>query len=152
MSEVGAYPCPPPRSRGESRSGDGRRTGGRLVAEWISLGISVLLILGLSGYLLWQGLGAETEHIPVQVRPLWGEVRPLGGEYVVPIEVENQGRRTVRDLRIGITYVGEQGEEVEQDTTIDYLGERSKTRVFVYVPTDPRQAQLEATPSLYRLE
>jgi uncharacterized protein (TIGR02588 family) len=152
MSQVGAYPCPPPQSRGESRGGEGRRTAGRLVAEWISLGISVLLILGLSGYLAWQALGTESSYIPVRVQPLWGEVRPQDGRFVVPIQVENQGSQTVRDLRIGISYVGEEGEAVEQDTTIDYLGEKSTTRIFVYTPTDPRQAQLEVTPSLYHLE
>ena len=152
MSHAGAHPRPPEHS-GETTAGrpGSRRAARRLVAEWVSLGISLLLILGLSAYLVREGLSGKTE-LTVQIRPVWDEIQRAHGRFVVPIEIRNAGPRTMRELKIGISYLDADGEKQEQEASIDYLGEKSHTRVFIFTPTDPRRARLEAIPLLYRLE
>jgi uncharacterized protein (TIGR02588 family) len=132
----------------ESRSS---RSAKRKLAEWISLGVSVLLILGIATSLLVEALRGGWEYVPAEAVPQLERVVAQNGRYVLPIVVKNDGRHTMRDVRIEIEYEVS-GEPHKQDFTIDYLGERSEQTIYIYLDHDPRRLRIEARPVQYRLE
>jgi uncharacterized protein (TIGR02588 family) len=143
------------RSSGDNASGKRngtQRSGPRKLAEWVSLGISLVLILGLAGCLLYEALQPHPPYVPVQVKPLLAEVREEDNRYILPIQVANRGERTLRDLTIEVEYRSEDGKSETRDIIIDYLGERSGQKVYTYFDRHPRYLRLRARPTSYRLD
>jgi len=140
----------------EERNSEARnqnqRPGPRKLAEWVSLGISVALIFGLAGYLLMEALKPHPAYVPVKVQPLLKQVREEENRFILPVEVTNQGRRTLRDLTIEIEFRPDGGKPESREVTIDYLGERSKQEIYVYFDRHPRALQVQARPLTYRLD
>ena len=130
----------------------GRRFGGRKLAEWVTMGVSVVLVLGTAGYLVYLGLRADPPLVPVEVNVMIDRAENKDGRYVVPIEVRNRGRRTVKNLEVRLTQLSADGRQVSSEITIDYLGEGATAKAYVYLNRDPRVARPEAEPFSYQLE
>jgi uncharacterized protein (TIGR02588 family) len=128
------------------------RPGGRLLAEWVSLVASALLILGLAGFLLYEAVQPDDPYIGAQVRPLLDQTRQEDGRYILPVEIRNPGQRTFRDLKVEVEYVSPEGKPETQDATLDYLGEGSRQRVYFYFDEDPRGLKAKAEARVYRVE
>ena len=128
------------------------RARGRLLAEWVSLGISLLLILGVAGFLLYEALQPSPPYVPAQARALVEETRPQDDRYIMPVEVHNGGERTLREIKIELEYTSPDGKRETRDATLDYLGERSRDRVYFYFDDDPRGLHVQAKPVTYRVE
>ncbi|HTE20375.1 MAG TPA: hypothetical protein VK689_18580, partial [Armatimonadota bacterium] len=62
----------------------------RTLAEWVSLGISILLIVALAGYLLRAAARGDDPYVPTEVRPLLDQARQVGGAFILPVEIANQ--------------------------------------------------------------
>ena len=127
------------------------RSAKRKLAEWVSLGVSIVLIAGIAGMLLFEALRANSPFIPAEAVLQLDQVRQQNGRYILPIEVKNEGHHTLRDVRIEIAY-DVAGEQLRQDFTIDYLGEQSQQTIYVYLDHDPSGLRVEAKPVQYRLE
>ena len=127
-------------------------SGGRKLAEWVTMGLSVVLVLGTVGYLVYLGLRGDPPLVPVQITVLADQSREKAGRYVVPVEVRNQGQRTLKNLKVRLSQRTAGGREEAGDLTIDYLGERATATVYVYLNKDPREQPLEVEPSNYQLE
>ncbi len=144
-------------SRQQSRESDpqgGRprgRQGRRVLAEWVSLGASALLIAGIAGYLLYEGLRGDSAFIFPEVRVLAAQSQRHGEAWVVAVEVRNTGRRTLRDLEVRIRYATPDGEE-EDTLGVDYLGEGSSQTLYFQVRAEPERSGLRAQALHYRLE
>jgi uncharacterized protein (TIGR02588 family) len=92
-----------PAGRGAKSGGQALLSGvSRRFAEWISLGISTVLLLCLAGYLLLQALAPDSPYLLAEARPLTAEVQQKGDRYILPIEISNQGRRTLRELKVEV--------------------------------------------------
>jgi uncharacterized protein (TIGR02588 family) len=141
-----------------NRSTTSKRHARRRVAEWVSLGVSVLLIGALSAYLVYQGVSSRSPFVPVEVRIELDRSVQRAGRYVVPVTVKNLGDHTLRDLRVTIEHRraggggGGGGDRESQDFDIDYLGERAEQRIFIYLDEDPRTLTIEARAVQYRLD
>jgi uncharacterized protein (TIGR02588 family) len=135
------------------REGQGSpRSGVRTAAEWVTLGVSALILLGIIGYLVYQAMRPAPPHVRVEARALVGRVERAGDRYVLPIELRNRGRRTVRQLRVEVRH-GRQGEEPETtELDVDYLGGGSTHEAYVYLEEDPRGLKVEVEPRQYQLE
>lgn len=98
----------------------------RKFAEWVSLSISVLLILGLTGYLINEALQSNDNLVLVTVRVLTAQSGRAGEQYVLPVEVTNRGSHTLRDLQVEVTAHAKDSSASEEpqkrEITIDYLG------------------------------
>ena len=130
-----------------------KRSSRRRLAEWTSLGISLLLILGTTGYLVYQGLREEEPFVPVVVEPQLGSARQLGERYILPIKIRNAGGHTLRDLKIEIELQPPGSPQPQvQDFILDYLGERSEQTIYISLDRDPRTVPVRAAPAQYRLE
>lgn len=125
---------------------------GRRVAEWITLSVSTLLILGIAGYLVYEMTRSGGPHVTVEARVLFAEVRHEGGRHILPIEIENPGRRTLRDVQIEVRLRPPNGPRETRELTIDYLGEKARQKVYLYLDWPPKPGSVRVAPLLYRVE
>jgi uncharacterized protein (TIGR02588 family) len=129
-----------------------RRATGRRLAEWVTLGVSAVLVAGVAGFLLYGALQEQPPFVPVDVRVLTELAREDGGRYIVPVELRNRGRRTVKDLQVRVRYESAGGGKESGDFTVDYLGDRATQKVYLYFDRHPRDLRVDATPFAYQLE
>ena len=146
----------PPRAEkpgGEQEPKPARKiSGARKLAEWVSLGLSVLLILSLAGFLTTRGLRSEPPFIAAEIRPRVEQARRLGERFVLPVELSNPSPRTLRNLRAEVEFTPEGGEPEKREIEIDYLGQGATQTVYLYLDEDPAGLRIEATPLSYRLD
>jgi uncharacterized protein (TIGR02588 family) len=122
--------------------------GGRKLAEWITLAISVVIVGGVAVYLIYQSTQDHPPQVPARVELKLDELVQQNGQYIVPVEVTNNGRRTIQDFTGTLT----QPSVKDREFKIDFLGERASQKVYFYFDQDPRQLQLAAQAASYRLE
>ena len=149
-------------AKGQSRSGadqtpeetQGKRQGStaRKLAEWVSLAISAVLILSIMGFLVGQVFTPEAPHVPVQARALLEKTKQAGEQYVLPVEIVNQGNQTLRNLMVEVEATEPGKEPTKYEVEIDYLGEGARQEAYLYLPVDPRTVEIEVTPLRYSLE
>ena len=139
-------------SRGAGKKAGRGRSGPRKLAEWVSLGISAALIATLAGYLVYQGLQPQPPYVAAEAQVLMNRVLEKDGKYILPIEVVNHGRLTLRELNVEVEYRGPDGKQETREFTIDYLGEQSKQKIYLYFDQHPRDLQVKAEPLTYRLD
>lgn len=123
----------------------------RKLAEWVTFGVSACIILGVSAFLAYEALQAEPKAIAPDVRPLFEQVARENGRYILPIEVHNPGQRTLRDLKVEVSWTPREGEKETVDFTVDYLGEQSRQTLYFYFDEAPQSLGVEVKPTHYRL-
>ncbi|MCC2671916.1 MAG: hypothetical protein K0Q72_4387 [Armatimonadetes bacterium] len=119
----------------------------RKLAEWVTLSISSAIVFGLSGFLIMEGSRPESRFVTTTTRLRLDQVHKLKDTFVLPVEVRNDGSRTIRELAIQITAPG-----IDHEVTLDFLGERSSETIYAYLDKDPRTVKVEATPRSYLLD
>lgn len=118
----------------EKKNTDTRRT----TAEWVSLGITLLLLASVIGTVI--GLWVTSSDDPVRFRITVGEGRIEQGQYYLSFSVVNDSKQTAAQVAVeGRVRVGE-GEETTM-TMFAYIASQEKTEgVFVFSdvrePTD----------------
>lgn len=129
-----------------------RRPTGRKIAEWVTLGVSLLLVLGVAAYLCYRALRETPRIVPLEVRVLAERSQKLADRHVVPVEVKNHGHRTLKNVKVKVVQrqPGVAGEATQ--LSIDFLGEGGVQMVYVYVQAHPRDLPVEAVPVSYELE
>ena len=130
----------------------GRASGGRKLAEWVTLAASGLLVLAVAGFLAYQALREDGPYIVAELRPLPERVEHRDGQFILPVEVRNGGDRTLRDFRGEVVLRAPDGSADRHEFRIDYLGERATATVYVYSREDPAPLHIDARPLDYRLE
>jgi uncharacterized protein (TIGR02588 family) len=78
----------------------GRRPGGRTSAEWVTLALGAAVLLALVGLIVYQFLSTGDEPAAIEVTPLYGDMRMIGGAYYLPVAVHNAGDRAASDVRV----------------------------------------------------
>ena len=130
---------PQTRERGR-QDGTGQR--GRSAAEWTTLAISIILIVGLLALVTYVSVTGGTEPPIVEARPLDQEIRHEGESYFLPVAVTNRGGRTAEEVVVLAELTGSDGSSEASEFTLDFLagGEtREGTAVFA---TDPSAGEL----------
>ena len=135
----------------ESRDQGARTVGRRRIAEWLSFGLSLALILLLVVHLVGRALEPSPTVIDARVTPLFEQAAPRGSRFVLPVEVENRSPRAVRDLQIRIHYELD-GRQESMELVLDYVGQTSLQVVYAYFRQDPRGLSLRVEPMSYRLD
>jgi len=130
-----------------------QRPAGRKLAEWITLGASIVIVLAVAGYLFVEAIREHPPVVPFEMRVLTAEARATADGFVVPLVVTNRGEQTVKELNIRVTTnAGGGDQEDTRDITIDYLGEKASERVYLIFGRDPAALQPQARPVSYQLE
>lgn len=140
----------PPQKRSSSGEQDHQRSLPRRLAEWVSLAISVLLILTTATFLVIEGFRGESELVPVEIRVLQTSNR--NGKRIVTVEVRNLGEQTVRNLTGEVMVTPPGGQEGSHEFTIDYLGVNSRQEVYLFVDSSSPDPRITAQPLTYQLE
>ena len=128
------------------------RPPGRKFAEGVTLALSALVVAGVAGFLVYEAIRGDPPAVPISVRVLSDQAREHEGGYVVPIEVRNNGRKTLKDVKVLVTRRPPGGEPQSHDFLIDYLPERSSQTIYLTLDRSPSDLRLEAKPFSYQLE
>ncbi len=122
----------------------------RTTAEWITLGISVVVLLavvGLVGYLHVSG-GDHPPIIVVEAR--LDETRQDAEAYYVPVEVRNRGDRTAGDVQVQAELDTGTGPPLTAEFTVTFLaGGQEVEGTFVF-SEDPTSGTLTVDATSYR--
>jgi uncharacterized protein (TIGR02588 family) len=124
--------------------GQARGRGGRSAAEWASLGISIAIILGVVGLVLYEQLTRRDDPAMVEVRPDLAGVRHAGATYYLPLEIANTGGETAEDVTVAVELTPPGGEPEQAEVTIRFLAGGASQRATVAFQSDPAQGKLEA--------
>lgn len=119
-------------------------------AEWITFGISSLILIALVGLVGYVWFTREDEPPVLSVMKI-AEPREANGQFYVPFEVRNEGGQTVDSVQITaeLTIQGEVQETGDQ--VIDFLssGEREEG-AFIFTQ-NPAEAELTIRVASYKL-
>ncbi len=106
--------------------------------EWIVFGISVVLVMGLVVYLLWNGFNDDTS--PPNIVVELGEVSQQGDRYSIPIKLSNTGGQTAKAVTVEVTLMqGEQELETAQ-LDVDFVPRDSYRHGWVTFTENPADA------------
>jgi uncharacterized protein (TIGR02588 family) len=128
-----------------------RRMPVRKLAEWVTLIVSSATIVALIAYLLFEFAAPASPYVELVATPLFGNAQKVGESFVLPIDIENRGSRTVALATFRITIAGPSGEEHEH-IELQYLARTSKQRIYKYLAREPKSANVRIVPGYYRLE
>jgi uncharacterized protein (TIGR02588 family) len=125
--------------------------GPRRLAEWLSFGVSLTLVLSVVGYLFWRLREPATDNVLVQVSLQLDRASEQQGRFIVPIRVKNPGFRTLRDLQVRVDY-RQQGEPRSLDVLVDYVGQSAEQLVYVYFDQNPSTLSVRAEAISYLVD
>jgi uncharacterized protein (TIGR02588 family) len=118
------------------------------LSEWIVASIGAVLVLASIAILI-HGVVTSTDSPPV-LRVRVASIERAGGQYLVMIEVGNQGGATAAEARIEAE-LRQQGAVVERsETTVDYIPRNSIRRAGLLFDRDPGAHELTLRASGYR--
>jgi uncharacterized protein (TIGR02588 family) len=126
--------------------------GPRRLAEWVTFGLSLTLVLALSAHLVWRMREPVTDVVDARVAPRFDRVVQQEGRFVLPLEVTNPGGRTIRDVQVRIEYRMPGDERRSLDVLVDYLGQSSEQVIYAYFRDDPRALSIHAEAISYRVD
>jgi uncharacterized protein (TIGR02588 family) len=111
----------------------------RTLAELVTLGISIVLLVGLVGTLAWLDLRSGDERVRIDVRPEFARAYEHDGVWYLPVTITNVGDRATDLLRVELTNTAagdDQPEVAEFEYAFVSGGERVRgTAIFDAQPT-----------------
>ncbi|HEX2643681.1 MAG TPA: hypothetical protein VHU81_11875 [Thermoanaerobaculia bacterium] len=117
-----------------------KKPAGKHPLEWAVFGVSLALVLGLVGFLLYDA--ATCASAPPELVVRLGRAVPSGGGYAVPVEVRNQGDETAEGVHVEVA-LELPGQEAERaDLDIAFVPRQSRRRAWVTFPVDPAAGRL----------
>jgi len=120
--------------------GGAAASGPRTFAEWVSLAVSLLLLAGVVGVILW--LWASEPEGPPRFAVERGAVRREAGLFHLAVAVTNVGGGAAGQVRVEGRLGGAGGEE-RPATTIDFLPVRAREEFVLIFRGDPAGASVE---------
>ena len=109
-------------------------------AEWISLAVSLIILLGFVGAIIWLWIQQPTGPAQFKVQP--GLVRNETGLFHLPVTVTNTGGSAVEQVRVE-GKLSNQGQEEIAITTIDFLPVRAQKEVVLIFRNEPSGALVQ---------
>ena len=106
-------------------------------AEWISLAVSLIILLGFVGAIIW--LWIHEPNGPAQFNVQRGVVRNETGLFHLPVTVTNTGGSAAGQVRVE-GKLNNQGQEEITVTTIEFLPVRAQEEVVLIFRNEPSSA------------
>jgi uncharacterized protein (TIGR02588 family) len=117
-------------------------------SEWIAAGIGAALVLASIAILVHGAATSRSSPPRLSVRV--ASIEKAGEQYVVVIEVGNEGGTTAAEARIEAE-LRQHGTVVERsETTFDFVPPKAKRKAGVFFRRDPRSNELTLRASGYR--
>jgi uncharacterized protein (TIGR02588 family) len=122
--------------------------GGIPISEWIAASVGVVLVAASIAILVHSAMTSPDSAPRLSMRV--ASIEKAGEEFLVIIEVGNEGGSTAADARI-MAELRVDGVAVEHsETTIDFVPPKSTRRAGVLFSREPRADQLTMRVSGYR--
>lgn len=115
----------------------------RTIAQWVVIGGSLLVLLGMTGFLLFDYIVAGHEPPDIVVKPIQTEVKKGDGGYSIPIQVSNRGDLIVENVWVQVSTTSEKSEPEVAQFEIDYLPGGKTVRQIIIFRDDPSTAALK---------
>jgi uncharacterized protein (TIGR02588 family) len=135
---------PAPVSQDQREDTDSQEGNGHSFAEWVTLAISSLLVLGLVALTSYLFMTASSDPAAVTVQPNLNEVYQAGARFYLPITALNPGGETATDVRVRVTLTDAASRVETSEFQIQFLAGGASSRGVASFGSDPRQGQLEA--------
>jgi uncharacterized protein (TIGR02588 family) len=117
-------------------------------AEWIVAAVSAALVLGVLGFLIYDGV--RHPSTPPDITIEIDSIQPAGPGYLVLVRARNRGRNTAADLIVEGELESDTGRVETSQTTIDYVPAGGLQRAGLYFQRDPRTLKLRLRAHGYR--
>ena len=117
----------------------GQGPAARSTAEWVSLGVALLLLAGVIGTViaLWLSPSEDAPRFTVE----HGAVRSEAGRFYLPITVRNDGDQTASEVSVA-GVVAADGREETATTTFDFIPGQTKVEGVLIFSRDPAAASV----------
>ena len=128
----------------ERDRGNGRKAG-TSPWEWAVAGASTLVVAGMIGFMLYEGIAKPSTPAAISVEAAAPERAAAG--WRVEVTARNDGRSTAADVRVaGELLEGDSAVE-RSEVTIDYVPAGSKRRAVLWFSRDPARHRLDVRPT-----
>jgi uncharacterized protein (TIGR02588 family) len=118
------------------------------MAEWIVAGLSAVLVLGVVGFLIYDGV--RHPSTPPDITVEVDSIVPAGPGYLVLIRADNRGRNTAAEVTVEGELEADTGRVETSQTIIDYVPAGGQGRGGLYFQRDPRSLRLRLRAHGYR--
>ena len=108
--------------------------------EWIVFGVSLALVVGTLGYLLYDG--ATATEVPPSIQVRLGEQQRTPHNFIVPVSVTNDGGQTAEGVHVEVVLESAGGETERGEFVIAFLPRRATREGWVTFRSDPAGAKL----------
>ena len=125
------------------------RTKLRTMAEWVTLAVSTLIVVGLIALTAYFYVTSPSTPAAVEVEPRLAETYQSGSRYYLPLTVRNTGGETGEEVRIRVSVTDASGRQEAAEVMIQFLAGGGSSKAVAAFGTDPRQGQVEAVVVSY---
>jgi uncharacterized protein (TIGR02588 family) len=116
--------------------------------EWIVAIASAALVLGVLGFLIYDGV--RSPRTPPDVTIEVDSIKTTGQGYLVLFRARNLGRTTAAEVLVEGELEADTGKVETSETTIDYVPAEGEERGGLYFRQDPRRLRLKLRAHGYR--
>lgn len=102
--------------------------------EWLVFGISIVLVTGIIGYLMYLEIMPSSKDFDYEVG--FKEPQKINGRYLVPVNIKNKSNQSVQDVALEIS----SGSETA-DLHLDYLPRHSHRDATVFFKENPSRIE-----------
>ncbi|MDQ5823874.1 MAG: hypothetical protein M3441_06620 [Chloroflexota bacterium] len=130
-----------PQDRGERQE--------RTTAEWVSLLVSVAIVLALVGGLVYQVFARGNRPPIIEVKPLMEEVRQEGDSYYLSLDITNNGDRTAENVEVMLSLDTGEGDPETMQFQVQFLDGGETENQTVIFRNNPAEGELTHTASFH---
>ena len=123
---------------------------GRTTAEWVSLGVSLLIVLALAGLVTYDYFATGNEPPTIEVTPQLEQVRQEGDAFYLPVEVANTGDQTAQDVSVEVALQAGEGDPESAQFTVAFLPGGGTEEAVVVFREDPSRGEISSSISFVR--
>lgn len=134
---------------GSERNDDRPRDTSSLI--WTMRIVSAVLILALAAYVVYSGMQPD-RPVDFEYRLRTEDVRDVGSQYALPIEIENVGTGAAERVMVTVALKDAQGETVQAvSSEFGLIGSRERLSGEVWFRHDPRTYEPVVTVTSFAL-
>ncbi len=129
----------------KSRPGNDPPRPARSIAQRVTLGISLLIVVGVVALIAYQQVAGGNRPPTIDVQWQLQNVRQEAGVYYVPVEVTNRGDATAEDVRIRPAFTAGGDRRELAELVIPFLAGGETVEGTIALPEDPARGTLTVT-------
>ena len=135
-----------PESEQSGESGESGSVASRW--EWVAAGVSLLIVLGVLGFLLYDAVRASSS--PPRIVVVVDSIAPAGpGGYLVSFTATNYGAQTASGVPVRGELRSDTGVVESAEVTVSYVPSQSSRSGGLIFQHDPRRHALQVRPRGY---